>query len=234
MRPIHLQTTVGQAVAEHPDLARIFEHLQIDYCCGGRRTLGDALRERGLEPQTALRVLAASAGAWFTHEADCARLTMPELLDHIECTHHGYLHEVLPRLVGLADKVLVAHGERHPELARLRELVRLFVDEMQDHLAREEAVLFPCLRELAGGRPGFWSGLEAPIQMMESEHDESGRTLREIRDLTDGFQAPADACSSWRSLLQALAGIEFDTHLHVHKENNILFPRVREMMAERV
>jgi regulator of cell morphogenesis and NO signaling len=48
-----------------------------------------------------------------------------------------------------------------------------------------------------------------------------------MRELTGGYEPPADACNTYRAMLDGLAELERDTHLHIHEENNVLFPKVR-------
>jgi regulator of cell morphogenesis and NO signaling len=152
-----------------------------------------------------------------------------ELVDHIESTHHRYLHEELPRLAALTQKVVGVHGGRHPELREVEATYAELQADLEPHLMKEERVLFPMIRELAESRtlPSFHCGsISNPISMMLLEHDRAGELLAALRELTDGYQPPADGCASYRALYTGLEELEADTHLHVHKENNILFPAV--------
>lgn len=133
----------------------------------------------------------------------------------------------MPLLDALADKVLSVHGERHPELAEVRSLVRELRADLEPHLAKEERVLFPAIHELAGGRHNFpVARISEPIRMMLREHDRAGELLASLRATTTGYAVPDDACASYRSLYERLEALETDTHLHVHKENHTLFPAV--------
>jgi regulator of cell morphogenesis and NO signaling len=217
---------LGTIVTEHPILARHLERLGLDYCCGGRRTLGDACAERGLDAVAVGRDLGAEAEG--AAPADWASMAPTELVDHIEATHHAYLHYELPRVEALLEKVERAHGERHPELAFVRATFDELAAELDPHLAREEQVLFPLIRRIDAD-PDVASSLPplaAPIRVMLVDHDRAGELLDQLRGLTSGYVTPADGCASFRALYAALAEIEADTHLHVHKENNVLFPAV--------
>ena len=158
------------------------------------------------------------------------------LVDHLEATHHAYLHAELPRLSALADKVVAAHGARHPELSEIRLAYETIRADLEPHLAKEEQVLFPMIRALAGAAttaPRFHCGtLQNPISVMLREHDQVGDLLATLRRLTQDYQAPADGCASYRALFDGFAELEADTHLHVHKENNVLFPAVVAYEAE--
>ncbi len=59
---------------------------------------------------------------------------------------------------------------------------------------------------------------------MKADHDKLGKLLSEIREQTRDFALPEDVCETWRALYEGLKEFEKDTHLHIHKENNILFP----------
>jgi regulator of cell morphogenesis and NO signaling len=161
-------------------------------------------------------------------------LTAAELADHIEATHHRFLHDELPRLIALADKVRDVHGSRHAELEQVNKLTHALEADLEPHMMKEERVLFPMIRELAhaGAVPTFHCGsVRNPISMMMLEHERTGELLAQLRAVTDGYEPPADGCASYRALYQGLAEIEADTHLHVHKENNVLFPLVLDLEA---
>jgi regulator of cell morphogenesis and NO signaling len=152
-----------------------------------------------------------------------------ELVDQIEATHHAYLHTELSRLEALAEKVTAKHAVRHPELEEVRSTYAELSEDFTPHLTKEERVLFPMIRELATSptAPTFHCGsLKNPISMMMLEHDGVGELLEKLRALTNGYQTPANGCASYRALYDGLAELEADTHLHVHKENNLLFPAV--------
>lgn len=223
------ETTIGAIVAARPALARFFEELQIDYCCGGRQTIAAACAARGLPlPAVTARLEAAAAALTAPpDEIDAAALLLGELADHIEKTHHAYVRDELPRLLEMAERVARKHGWRDARLAEVATTVHELAQEMFSHMAKEENVLFPLVRQIeAGARDGFHCGSIAnPIRQMEAEHESAGGAVARLRGLTDGFTPDAEACNTHRALLAGLAGFERDLHRHVHKENNILFPR---------
>jgi regulator of cell morphogenesis and NO signaling len=227
------QSTVGQWVSEHPQTARLFETLKIDYCCGGGKTLAQACTEKGLQPQEIIaQLVSVSAQEPATDEKNWLDAPLGELCQHIEQTHHAYLKDELPRLSGLVDKVANAHGENHPALFELRAVFEELRAELEPHMAKEEQILFPAVRHLeqAAECPQFPFGTVAnPIRMMEHEHDVAGTALGKIRELTDDFQAPPDACNSYRVMVDSLRHLERDLHQHIHKENNIMFPRAQRL-----
>lgn len=218
--------TLGELVTSNPGAARVLERFGLDYCCGGAASLDAACATAGVERsdvEAALSVLGDAA------PADWAHMAPAELVDHLEATHHAYLHTELARLQQLVDKVATVHGDRHPELAEIRTAYGELRDDLEPHLMKEERVLFPMIRELqtATEPPSFHCGtLRNPISVMMSEHDRAGELLARLRTLTNGYVTPPDGCASYDALFVGLAELEADTHLHVHKENNLLFPAV--------
>jgi regulator of cell morphogenesis and NO signaling len=227
------ELVLGDLVNQLPGSARVFESYGLDYCCGGRRTLHQACEAQDVSVGD---VLAALGEVGIEAVPDWVAMGPTQLVDHLESTHHRYLHSELPRLDALAEKVASVHGERHPELLDVLADVKDLRDDLEPHLAKEERVLFPMIRELcsASGPISFHCGsLRNPISMMMIEHDRAGALLEQLRDRTVDYIAPPDACASYRALYQGLAELESDTHLHVHKENNLLFPAVVRIESER-
>lgn len=233
MSELSLQTHVGAWVAERPQTSRVFERLNVDYCCHGATPLAEACALRGLDPQEVLSQLrAATAAHASTPEPRWIEATLSSLCDHIEQTHHAYLNAELPRLDGLLAKTIAAHGTQHPELLEVRAAFDDLRAELGPHMFKEERILFPAIRSLeqSAARPSFPFGTIAnPIRMMEHEHDNAGHALGRIREATRDYEPPADACNTYRALLDGLRQLEQDMHQHVHKENNILFPRAQAL-----
>ncbi len=220
--------TLGKLAAQHPASIPILERLGLDYCCGGRQTLAAACQAHSLDVSAILTEVqlresdpaAPVAQSW-------ENATMTELADHIEQTHHKFVREALARLNVVIPRVVAAHGAKDPRLAELAQVVRTFEEEMRDHMVREERVLFPWLRrlerksEIQSTPP--WS-VRRPISCMVHDHDDAGAALHRMRSLTDNFIPPPNACTTHLSMLRTLEELEQDTHIHVHKENEILFP----------
>ncbi len=228
MNPLNPNTTVGELVTEKPDRSKVFEKLGIDYCCGGKKPLGEACREKGLNPDNVINELESTDNApEATETPDLNAMLLPDLVDHIVNTHHAYLKQELPRLSGIIRKVVDTHGERNPALSDLFTIFNGLAQELMSHLTKEERILFPAIKELAKPNATEFSfgDIGHPIRVMESEHDSAGAALEQIRKLTDNFTTPDWGCNTYRTMIDALAGLESDTHLHIHKENNILFPK---------
>jgi regulator of cell morphogenesis and NO signaling len=221
--------TLAEVVNLEPGATRVLESFGLDYCCGGRRRLDDACATIDVDPAD---VLDAIADLGPSPTEDWTSMAPAELVDHLEATHHAYLHTELGRLDALLDKVIGAHGARHVELDGIAATYRVMRDDLEPHLQKEERVLFPMIRELASAtaRPTFHCGsVTNPISVMMTEHDRVGELLESLRSMTGDYTAPADGCASYRALFDGLAQMEADTHLHVHKENNLLFPAVVEL-----
>jgi regulator of cell morphogenesis and NO signaling len=233
MVKIDVSTTLAEAVDAFPQLAREFERRGLDYCCGGRRTLGEACALIGLDPKATIVELSEAAAT--SDFAEWTTMTADVLVDHIEATHHRYLWDEMPRVTALVDKIVAVHGGRHPELVEVALCFAHVRADLEPHMVKEERMLFPMIRELAtlSGRPSFHCGsLRNPISVMLSEHDAVGSLLARLRRLTGDYTPPADGCASYAACFAAMAELEADTHLHIHKENNVLFPMVVQMEAD--
>ncbi len=225
---VETSTTLGDLVTEDPRRARILERYGIDYCCHGERSLADAVGQDGLdlaEVAAALDLPADTAAAGSAPPKENAALAH-DIVD----THHAYMWEEMPRLQALVEKVHTVHGERHPELARVHAAYAAAAAALDPHMTTEERVVFPAITRLERAQAPSASGsLEQPIAELRAEHDAVGDLFREIRTATNGYAVPDDACNSYRAMLKGLEEMELDLHEHIHKENNILFPRVLEL-----
>lgn len=229
-----IDKTVGELVAEAPLRANIFEKRRIDYCCKGRRSLAEVCAAEGVPVAEIVAELEREPG----HEraADWAKETLAGLATHIVERHHAYLRSALPSIALKLEKVVRAHGDRHPSVVEIRAVFEGLSSELTSHMAKEETVLFPHIAALEraageGAAPPIAPGgtVRNPIRMMEHEHDDAGRALARIRELTSDYQPPRDACNTFRALYAQLADLEQDLHTHIHLENNILFPRAAEL-----
>lgn len=237
MHAFQANDKVGEVMARCPLLSRVFDDAGIDYCCGGKKTLDEVCREKGLDSQAFLATLEESALAPVGESVvDVAAMSLTEQADHIEQTHHTYLRSEFPRLDRMTEKVTSVHGERNSRLHQIRETFLALATELSSHMTKEEQILFPMVRQLDASQrtPTFHCGsLANPIRQMESEHIQAGSALEKLRELTEGYTPPDWACNTYRAMLDSLARLEHDLHLHIHKENNVLFPRALEMESEK-
>ncbi len=224
---------VSALVRERQDRAGVLETFGIDFCCCGATTLASACRERSLSLEEVRDALEESdALCAKSDEVDWSHESLQSLTDHIVASHHTYLREQLPRVGALLEKVVAKHADNHPDLLELRDVHAGLCNELFNHMMKEEQVLFPYIRLLdealrkGQGVPRFHCGsVRQPIHAMEDEHRCVADALRRMRALTLGFRPPEDACDAYCKLMDDLRSLESDLHLHIHKENNILFPR---------
>lgn len=231
MHDIDPDIRLDRLVNECPSLTSALEQLGLDFCCGGIRRLSDACAERGLdvgEVTADLREIAVAVGVG-ADEAPWARMSVLQLVDHIEATHHRYLWDELPRLADLVDTVVDAHAAQHPDLLAVRDTLATLSCELVPHLQREETEVFPMLRRLATAEElpvSACGSIGGPISILLDDHEVVGELLATLRELTDHYRPPGDGCASCWTLYDALRSLEADIHLHVHTENNVLFPAV--------
>ena len=232
--------TVGDIAAEMPSATREFEKLGIDYCCGGTRTLGEACSEANVPIDEVLARLEEGAAAQSDADKDWQKQLLADLIAHITATHHVFVREESPRIEALTAKVVGVHGTNHPELLQVQQIFAALAEELRVHLMKEEQMLFPYIplmeeSALAGepAPPAMFGTVANPVRMMMQEHDGAGEALRALRSVTSDYEAPQDACISYRTLYAALKDFEADLHQHIHLENNVLFPRAVAMEAKR-
>jgi regulator of cell morphogenesis and NO signaling len=231
MTDIDPDRTLASLVEESPARARVFESLGLDYCCGGDHTLTTACAEAGLDVDVVRdRVAEArTQGDAADYEWD----DLADLADHVVDAHHDYLREELSNLEDVVATVADVHGENHPELREVEAEFRDLAAEMREHIDEEEAELFPVVGKLDRGQVLSTAEVERlreAIRLFEEDHAATADRLERIADLTDDYAVPDDACPSYRSMLERLEHLEHDTHLHVHKENNLLFEHASERL----
>ncbi len=230
--------TVRDIALDQPTAIRVFEHFGIDYCCGGRKPLSEACAAGNLEVDAVIAALELAARGPAPNTKDWSQASLESLSGHIEATHHVYVKTELPRLALLAEKVVHRHGATQAELPQIQTALAQLDEELTQHLAKEEAILFPHIvkleRALAEGsaRPVSCFGTVAnPIAMMTQEHDAAGALVAQIRSLSHDFATPPEACPTYHAFFDGLRDFERDLHQHIHLENNILFPRAIAMEA---
>lgn len=231
-----LDTTIRDIVAEDFRAAAVFQRHGLDFCCRGDRSVVDACHEKGIDAAAVLSEIDAACGASADRTPRFASWDIPTLISHIVSNHHQYVRQAIPTLLAHTAKIADVHGERHPELHEIARLFAGVADEMTSHMFKEERILFPfiqCLHDAAQQKrpvpPSPFGTVTNPIHMMEAEHESAGGAMERIRDLSHGYQAPDDACTTYRVSLQELKAFEEDLHAHVHLENNILFPRAIDL-----
>ncbi len=213
---IHQNTTVGEVAAAMPGVLPVFQELKIDFCCGGKKPLMDALDERGVSVDGFLELVEAQQAARRSGAGtqDFSQMNPAALTRYIEDTHHVYLRHALPEIDEMLLLVLKAHGGNHPELFEVYKLFGRLKADLSQHLVKEEALLFPALSQSAEA-----GALAAEIV---NEHEGAGKLLEAMRGASFDYAVPADACMSYQTVYALLPEMESDLHQHIHLENNIL------------
>jgi regulator of cell morphogenesis and NO signaling len=223
-----IDRTVGELVAERPGRSRVFQAANIDFCCQGGRTLREACERKAVALDEVVKQLEAELADKAAPTRNPATLPPHELTAYIVRTHHELLRRELPRLHAMSQRVAQVHGGHTPHLV---EIFHVYVDleaELASHMMKEEQILFPAIEALSLGKP-LSGNLDGPISCMLHEHDEVGTALARLRELSSGFQPPADACNTYRALFAGLKDLEEDLHVHIHLENSVLFPAAQAL-----
>lgn len=228
--------TLGQIAAKDLRKAQVFKKYGLDFCCGGKKTVKEACAEKGLDVTKVEKELQQADKLPSSRPIPYTDWSLDFLADYIVNTHHSYVNKTLPDIKAYANKVMKVHGSNHPELLRINQLVEEIYAELTSHMAKEERVLFPYIKALVAAKnntqplqAAAFGTVQNPINMMEMEHEVVGQNLEEIRSLTKNYSLPEDACASYSLLYRMLDEFEEDLHLHIHLENNILFPKALEI-----
>lgn len=225
------QRRVGDLVFEQPGLSRIFQKHGIDFCCQGSRTVAEACTAKGVSLDTVIAELGLPPIKPAGFDGDPAELPPDLLASHIIAVHHEFLRAEMPRLRAMAERVARVHGGHTPSLLEVREVFHSLATELEDHLAKEEQILFPAISLMTAG----WTApmpLDGPLSCMEHEHADAHSALSRLRVLTNGFVPPEGACNTYRALFAGLADLEADLLRHIQLEDTVLFPAARRMAGD--
>lgn len=230
------ETKVKEIALSNPTARHILEAAGIDYCCGGSKSLQEACLKANVSEAEILWQLRQNSERVEPSESRWVSAPLAELTKHIRARHHQYVRDSIPRLRALLAKIREKHGSNHSELGEIEKLFGDVAREMLMHMQKEEQILFPfidALERASNGNgtiePPFFQTVKNPIHSMMRDHDSAGELMHQIRTATNGYKAPEDGCTSYQAAYQDLEEFEKDLHLHVHLENNILFPRAVEI-----
>lgn len=231
-----IQKQIRSYVAEDYRTAAVFSKYGIDFCCKGHRTIQEVCDKKNIDKTELLDALHNTMSSISNNSIDYKSWPLDLLVDYIEKKHHRYVEEKTPILKQFLDKLCKVHGNRHPELFEINALFIASAGELAAHMKKEELVLFPFIKKMVNASitgqsiqaPGFGT-VENPIAMMMAEHDNEGERFRKIAKLTNAYNPPADACNTYRVTFAMLNEFEQDLHLHIHLENNILFPEAAKL-----
>lgn len=231
--------SIGAFVADDYRTASVFKKYGIDFCCQGNRTINDACENTNIDPNLVFKDLEEIIQANKGGTADFQSWPLDLLCDYIVKKHHRYVETKSKEIKPYLNKICEVHGERHPELFEINDLFNASVDILTQHMKKEETLLFPFIHKMVNAKeegvkidaPSFGS-VENPIRSMEEEHTLEGDRFRKIEELSNQYIPPADACNTYKVTIALLKEFEEDLHLHIHLENNILFPKSIKLEKE--
>ena len=210
------QASLADLATTHAGASRVFHLYGLDFCCHGQEPLAAACARKGLDPAVLVaeieREIAPAFERWDERP-------LGALIEHVRAHYHAAHRAELPRLIAMATKVEQVHADKPTCPRKLAATLERIQGELEDHMQKEEQVLFPLVQSGRGHMAAM------PVQVLETEHRDHARNLERLRTLTDGYVPPAEACNTWRALYLGLAELERDLMQHIHLENNVLFPR---------
>ncbi|MDF2449072.1 MAG: hemerythrin [Bacteroidota bacterium] len=226
------EPTIGELVAKDFRKAEIFKKYNLDFCCGGKKTIAQACQEKKVDPMALENELSKLDTLSSTPTQNFDEWEPGFLVDYIINTHHSYVKKSIPILLEFNAKVARVHGGSHPEVVEIANKFNEAAEELSGHMCKEEQILFPYIKQLSQAKLNNQSHAHAafdtiqnPIDMMEHEHDVVGRLFESIRELSDNYTPPEDGCATYKVSFLKLKEFEEDLHQHIHLENNILFPK---------
>lgn len=230
---------IGELVAQDYRTASIFKKYGIDFCCKGNRTIKEACDDKSINSKLVINDLNDVAHIQEKNTTDFKSWPLDLLTDYVEKKHHRYVEEKIIEIKPYLDKICKVHGGKHPELLEINKNFKDTSDELTKHMKKEELILFPYIRALVKAKqkginvngPTFGT-VKNPIEIMMQEHVLEGNRFEKIAALSNNYTPPGDGCSTYRVTYALLKEFEDDLHLHIHLENNILFPKAIELEKE--
>jgi len=230
------ESTIGDLVTKDFRKAEIFKKYGLDFCCGGKKTLTEACKTKGLDVVQIEKELKEVDTIVANPSQDFNTWELGFLADYVANTHHNYIKKAIPVISEYTKKVAKVHGANHPEAIAIAKLFEKVADDLITHLGMEENILFPYMKKLAAANASKskiqaspFGSVQNPIYVMEQEHELAGDIMEEIAELSNRYEPPYDACTTFRLSYAKLKEFEDDLHQHIHLENNILFPKAIEM-----
>lgn len=229
MNTFNMSQSIGEIVSMMPKASEVFKEYNIDFCCGGHRPLSEAIKQQKLNGQVVLLKLDEEYEKTrnFTNQVDFRKMSHNKLIDYIINTHHVFVKRVLPELSELTTKILRVHGPNHSDLFKVHKLFHGLKTELEQHLIKEEEILFPMIKEYEK-KPSkeLLKRISTVMEETEDEHEMAGGVLKELRKITQEYNVPEDGCSTYCKTFDKLQELEADLFQHIHLENNILFKQL--------
>jgi regulator of cell morphogenesis and NO signaling len=231
-----LNKAISDIVKENFKTAAVFEKYHLDFCCRGNKPLNEACSEKGLDAAMVADELTNLKNGSHSADNKCSEWELDFLVDYIVNNHHHYVKQMIPVISTHTNKIARVHGENHPETIEIAKKFSVVYKELKQHMMKEEEILFPFIKQLVkfkerktAAEAPYFGSVKNPIKMMELEHQAAGDEFFEIRELTNNYTPPGDACNTYRICYKELKEFEEDLHKHIYLENNILFPKSIEL-----
>ncbi len=230
------KNNVGELVAQDYRAAAVFSKYGIDFCCNGNRSIDEACQQGNIDASKVVYDLNEATATQSTGSIDYSSWPLDLLADYVEKKHHRYVEAKTGEIIPYLSKIARVHGDRHPELKEVEELFNQSAGDLAQHMKKEELILFPFIRKMVKAKDSnqplqasSFGTVENPIDAMKHDHNAEGERFRRIAELTNNYEVPEDGCTTYRVTLSMLKEFEADLHLHIHLENNILFPKAIEL-----
>lgn len=221
---------IAEIVTADIRTAEVFKKVGIDFCCGGHQNLEEACTQYNIDLEELESSLEAVISDTDSSAHNYKEWNVDFLCDYIVNTHHKTVMRLLPQLVAYTEKIAEVHGENHPELLEIEDLFAQINTELIQHLQHEEEVLFPAIKEqLKANNETAKATIISEISRMTGEHEFAGGAMDKINVLSKNYALPADGCNTYKVAYKLLEEFEDDLHIHVHLENNILYPKALEL-----
>lgn len=222
--------SLGEVVTVYPAVVKKFNDMELDYCCGGSKSLELALKEKGVDVNKFVEDLNKEFKEFKFENSqyvDWREKSSEDLINHIVETHHAETFRLLKEIDLLMVKVFRVHFSHGPELLmKVHSLFGKLKCELEEHLLKEENILFPLMIKYDQAKDKEEKKeIEEDIRIIVNEHESAGDILKELAEVTDDYKVPEWGCISFKLLYDYLHDLEKDLFIHIHKENNILFPR---------
>ena len=223
--------TIAYIVSKNIKSAHVFKKFGIDFCCGGGISIEKACNNKNININELLQEL-KNIDDFLVPSQNYNLWELDFLIDYIINNHHNYVKNSLTLIDEYASKVSKVHGTSYPEVVQIENIFKHVAEELKSHMHKEEMVLFPYIKNCVVADknhsqkpiPPFGPILN-PIHIMQQEHEQVGNMIKEIDQLSNHYNPPIGACNTFKALYAKLDEFEQDLHIHVHLENNILFPK---------
>jgi regulator of cell morphogenesis and NO signaling len=231
--------TVGQIVTEDYRIASIFDSHGIDFCYNGDMAIEEVLERDGINEIQLFNEINNLQKNSVTQGINFDVWPLELLANYIRDTHHKYVEKTTPLIQQYLDKICKIHGKFHPELFQIKLLFEQSARVLTVQMKKEELLLFPTIKRVSHRLKNSHhlefqksNAIENVIQLMKAEYDVEREIFKVIAELSNYYHPPVDACNSFIITYSLLKEFEADLHLHIHLENNLLFPKAIKLEKE--